>query len=488
MVFSSNLFLFLFLPIVLAGYYVAPRAARNAWLLAASLLFYGWGGPRLPLLLTASIGMNHALGAWVDRLRDRPAAARRVLILAVVLNLAPLAWFKYAGFFSDLIAAPAALAGLPSWPRPDVALPIGISFFTFQALSYVVDVYRRDANRSPSLVDTALYGSCFPQLVAGPIVRYRDVAEQMASRRESISAFAEGIERFIVGLGKKVLSANTVGAVADLVFAVPAGELTAAPAWLGLVCYTLQIYYDFSGYSDMAVGLGLMFGFRFVENFRYPYAARSIADFWRRWHVSLSVWFRDYVYIPLGGNRGGAACTYRNLLLVFLLCGLWHGAGWTFLVWGLFHGAFLVLERTGFGRRLERAPAVVALVYTLAVVAYGWVMFRADDATHATIYFAALAGMTDAASGAYHAGLYLDAALASTLVGAVVGCTPIVPALRRKCSEFAASFDSRSSAVAQTSQALAFGGLRIAALGAVLAMVSVALSAATYNPFIYFRF
>lgn len=488
MVFSSNLFLFLFLPVILAAYYLAPRPARNLWLLSASLLFYGWGGPRLLALLGASIVANHLLGAWVDRVRDRPAAARRVVTLAVVVNLAPLAWFKYAGFFCDAAAPLAELVGLPRLPHLEIALPIGISFFTFQALSYVIDVYRGEAKRSPSLVDTALYVSFFPQLVAGPIVRYCDVAEQMRSRHESTADFAAGIERFVVGLGKKVLVANSVGAATDLIFKIPTDELTAATAWLGIVCYTLQIYYDFSGYSDMAVGLGLMFGFRFVENFRYPYAARSVTEFWRRWHISLSVWFRDYVYIPLGGNRRGNVRTYFNLLTVFVLCGLWHGAGWTFLLWGLFHGLFLIVERAGLGRRLERAPSLVAHAYTLAAIMAGWVLFRAESLTQAGSYFATLAGFGPAASGAYHIGLYLDAGLAVVIVIGLIGSLPVVPRLRHWLATSRDALGDQTFATRSPARELALGGLRIAALGLLLATTSIALSAATYNPFIYFRF
>jgi alginate O-acetyltransferase complex protein AlgI len=485
MVFSSNLFLFLFLPLVLAGYYLSPRALRNSWLLATSLLFYAWGGLLTAGLLVVSIVMNYALGLWVDRVRDRPSV-RAVMALAMALNLVPLFYFKYAGFCLDTLSVGLASLGFEGLPSHRIALPIGISFFTFQAMSYVIDVYRRDTPVAKNPVEVALYVAFFPQLIAGPIVRYRDVADQLNERRETAAQFAEGIERFVIGLSKKVLLANAAASAADQIFAIPGGELTASVAWLGIVCYTLQIYYDFSGYSDMAVGLGLMFGIRFLENFNYPYAARSITEFWRRWHISLSVWFRDYLYIPLGGNRHGTWRTYRNLLIVFLLCGLWHGAGWNFIVWGLLYGVFLILERCGLSRLLERAPVFVAHGYVMLVVMAGWVLFRAADLAQAGDYFAALCGLSRATGAAHPLALYLDAPLAVLLVLGAIGSVPWMPAARRTLADWRSQRFAGSTLERPSEWSFELG--RVCALAGLSVVVAVVLSASTYNPFIYFKF
>ncbi|MCB9883058.1 MAG: MBOAT family protein [Planctomycetes bacterium] len=328
MVFSTATFLFAFLPAVLLLYFAVPRAWRNGWLLFASLFFYAWGETWIVAVMLASIFVNWALALSLEE-----GGPRRtwVVALSVLFNLGLLVAFKYANFVVDNVNPLLVAAGLPAMQIPAISLPIGISFFTFQALSYVIDVYRGQARVQRNPLDFALYIALFPQLIAGPIVRYRDVAEQIESRTCSADLFAEGVRRFVFGLAKKMLIANTVASVADRIFALPNEELTLGLSWLATVCYSLQIYFDFSGYSDMAIGLGLMFGFRYLENFAYPYAADSITKFWRRWHMSLSTWFRDYVYIPLGGNRGSRIATYRNLVIVFFLCGLWHGASWTFV-------------------------------------------------------------------------------------------------------------------------------------------------------------
>lgn len=393
MIFSSPLFLFWFLPVVLAGHRLLPwLPARNAWLLVASLLFYGWGEPaHLPVMLVTVLGnfaVGRALGATTS-----PRLRAGLLALGVGGDLLLLVRYKYATF----LAATLAGGGLPI-PVPDpVPLPVGISFYVFQCLSYLVDVYRGDAAAERSPLRLALYVSLFPQLIAGPIVRYRDVAAQLAAREAGLADFGAGAERFIVGLAKKALLADPLAATADACFALPAYRLTTTLAWSGLLAFSLQIYFDFSGYSDMAIGLGRMLGFRFRENFDRPYLAASVRDFWRRWHISLSNFFRDYLYVPLGGNRGGAVRTGIHLLLVFALCGLWHGASWSFLVWGLWHGAFLCLERTRFGEGLERAPRPLAHAYTLGVVALGWVVFRAPDLAAAKAYALALVGLAPSA-------------------------------------------------------------------------------------------
>lgn len=362
MYFQSPTFLHVFLPLALLGYYLVPAARatlRNALLFAASVFFYTWGEREFVRVLLGSLVANYFLA----RQMERSASRKLWLLIAVFGNLALLGWLKYAGFFASIV-------GLHS---PNNHLPIGVSFFTFQAISYIVDVYRRDVPAERSFLRFGLYVFLFPHLIAGPIVRYADLAASLANRDHNLDRFADGVRRFTMGLAKKMLLADTLAVVVDLVFKIPANELAPSAAWIGMVCYSLLIYFDFSGYSDMAIGLGKMFGFEFAENFRYPYAATSVTDFWRRWHISLSSWFRDYVYIPLGGSRGGAFATYRNLLIVFVLCGLWHGANWTFLVWGIWHGAFLILERLV---PLSKAPSLIGRGFTLLAVLLGWVFFR----------------------------------------------------------------------------------------------------------------
>jgi alginate O-acetyltransferase complex protein AlgI len=398
--FTEPSFLFLFLPVLLALYFLPtlkgsaygkrPHAGyANVLLLAASVLFYARGGGAFTWLMLGSIAFNYVMAIAVAR--DR---SRAWLAAAIAVNLGVLAVFKYANFFAENVNALLTAFHVGSFAVPHVLLPIGISFYTFHAISYVVDVYRGDATAQKSPVHAALYLLLFPQLIAGPIIRYREIADQLARRVVRIDDFAEGARRFIVGLGKKVLIANNVATAADGIFALAPSELTAAHAWLGIVCYTLQIYFDFSGYSDMAIGLGRMFGFRFPENFRWPYIADTVQDFWRRWHMSLSSWFRDYLYVPLGGNRASKRRMYFNLVLVFFLCGLWHGASWSFVVWGLYHGTFLVVERLGLAGVVRRFPAPVRHAYLLVVVMIGWVFFRADTLQHAVAYLGAMAGAT----------------------------------------------------------------------------------------------
>ncbi|MGH0031206.1 MAG: MBOAT family O-acyltransferase [Myxococcota bacterium] len=461
MVFSSQIFLFAFLPAVLLAYLaVRGIGARNAVLLAASLFFYAWGEGAYLGVLLASIAVNHGLGRWIAR---RPVGQGGVpLVLAVTANLLLLGFFKYAGFLSG--GAVPALA--------DVHLPLGISFFTFQAITYVVDVARGHAPAQKSLFRTALYIALFPQLIAGPIVRYQAIAAQLARRVVSREGFAVGIRRFSIGLGKKVLVANGLAVTADAVFAVPSHELTAAVAWLGVVCYALQIYFDFSGYSDMAIGLGRMFGFRLPENFDHPYVSRSIREFWRRWHITLSTWFRDYLYVPLGGSRRGAVRTACNLLLVFALCGLWHGAAWQFLVWGLFHGAFLAVERSGFGDALARAPRPLQHVYVVAVFLVGWVFFRADDLTRAGAFLAAMAGFGAADAGPHALATYWSGEVALWLAVGVVGSTPWWVRLRE-----GAAASPPASRWAET----------LLCVGVWWACAAT-LAAGGHDPFIYFRF
>ena len=477
MLFTEPAFLFLFLPVLLALYYAGRgRAWRNWLLLGASVLFYARGAGSFTGLVLTSIAFNYAAALMVDRWRQRPSG-RLVLGAAIAVNLTVLLVFKYADFTVANVNAGLALVGRGPFALPHLLLPIGISFFTFHAISYVVDVYRQDASAQKRPVEAALYLLVFPQLIAGPIVRYRQIAAQLAKRVNTLEDFSYGVRRFIVGLGKKMLIANTLAGPADHIFAMPRAELSAAHAWLAVTCYTLQIYFDFSGYSDMAIGLGRMFGFHFPENFNYPYIAQSVQEFWRRWHMSLSAWFRDYVYIPLGGNRTSTGRLYFNLVLVFFLCGLWHGASWTFVVWGLFHGLFLVIERVGLAERLMTIPRPLRHAYLLLVVMIGWVFFRADTFAAAAAMLRAMAGLAAAAPTAFQPAWYLTPEVLLAMSAGIVGATPAIGTITR--------WRENLTGVARAG---AWDALATAALVIVL-VGSIAQSAAgTYNPFIYFRF
>jgi alginate O-acetyltransferase complex protein AlgI len=444
-------------------------------LLIASLFFYAWGEGFLVLLMLVSVALNYVGGRVIDRCRGE--RARRVaLTLTLAANLGLLGWFKYANFIADNLNAILPALGLPIWGLDPIHLPIGVSFFTFQAMSYVVDIYRGDARVQRNPVNSALYIALFPQLIAGPIVRYHHIDEQLRERSHNVDLFAGGVVLFVIGLGKKMLIANPMGEVADEIFAIPAGDLTASVAWIGAVAYTLQIYFDFSGYSDMAIGLGRMFGFQFPINFNYPYIARSMREFWRRWHISLSRWFRDYLYIPLGGNRVSPRRVYVNLLVVFFLCGLWHGASWNFVIWGLIHGAFLAGERAAAGAWLARCWRPVQHLYVLLVVVCAWVFFRAETLDYALAYLGAMFGLGRGDGLLYHPAMYLDSLTILIAACGVAGSAPFWPALRRRLSELSRPW----GAVADTAM---IGALLLMILGA-----SLHLAAGTHNPFIYFRF
>ena len=483
--FTEPAFLFLYLPCLLAANFAVPKQWRNLLLMAASLLFYGIGEPTFVPVLVASCLFNYAAALAVDRCVGTRGAALW-LALAVAGNLALLVAFKYfnlaVGTLHYLLGFTGVRPdGFPSeWP---VHLPLGISFFTFHAISYVVDVYRGTNRAERNPLDVVLYVTLFPQLIAGPIIRYHDVAFQIKDRNVLFDDFVEGIGRFVVGLGKKMIIANTVAVAADGIFNIPAGHLTASLAWFGIACYSIQIYFDFSGYSDMAIGLGRMFGFRFLENFNYPYVSGSITEFWRRWHISLSNWFRDYLYIPLGGSRVAPFRTYVNLVVVFFLCGLWHGASASFMIWGLFHGAFLVIERLGLVRWLTASHNPLRHAYVLFVVCVGWVLFRAPTLDFAIEYLAAMAGFGVGTGVEYHLGLFADRLTVTALVVAGFGSMPVIPALKRYCESL-----RRTPSLFGNSFRVAAELAILAALGASF-VVSVALSAAgTYNPFIYFQF
>ena len=390
MVFSSLEFIFVFLASVLAVYYLVPPKARNIVLLLFSLVFYGWGEPVYVFLMIATITVDYICGYIIGRdLDSKPKRAKVTLIVSIVINLALLGVFKYYDFFAGTLNS---LLGRGVFPTLGLTLPIGISFYTFQALSYVIDVYRRDARVQKNIAAFGTYVTLFPQLIAGPIVRYADVDDQLRERTHSLTLFASGCRTFICGLAKKILLANAAGAMWNSLSA--AAEPDALGAWLAIVFYTFQIYFDFSGYSDMAIGLGKMFGFSFRENFYYPYVSESITEFWRRWHISLSTWFREYVYIPLGGNRKGVGRTYFNLFCVWLLTGLWHGASWNFVLWGLYYFALLVIEKTFLLRLLERAPNFLRHIYSMAAVIFGWLLFVIEDVSSIGAYLSRMFGGT----------------------------------------------------------------------------------------------
>jgi alginate O-acetyltransferase complex protein AlgI len=484
-VFSSIVFVFYFLPIVLALHFAVPRRLRNAVLLLASLCFYAWGEQDRIAILLASIVVAWAGGRAIGPPESPRGWRARVALWGVVLaSLGLVGFYKYLGFAVANGNALLSLAGAPPLAVAPVVMPLGISFFTFQALSYVIDVYRGDVAPERSLFRFALYKSFFPQLIAGPIVRYRDVAAQFGTRRITRADLVAGIRRFVVGLGKKVLIANTAATTADAIFAIPAAELTASVAWLGLACYTLQIYFDFSGYSDMAIGLARMFGFRFLENFRWPYAAASMTDFWRRWHISLSTWFRDYVYVPLGGNRLGRVRTGVNLLVVFFLCGLWHGAAWTFVLWGLFHGVFLLAERAGLGAWLDRAVAPVRHVYVVVAVMLGWVLFRSESLPGALGYYAALAGASGSLGLEHPLAMYADGECLLVLAAGFLGSVPWLPWMRARVARWEETLAPRASA----GLVLAHESAVLASLALIFVAAAARLASGTHNPFIYFRF
>ena len=378
MLFSSMVFVWIFLPIVFFGNFILQKLfskrfgnrPANAWLLLGSLFFYAWGEPIYVFLMLASITLNWLSGLVLVKVPFK----KTVVFVSVALNLALLGYFKYAGM---LVSTVNALMHR-EFTVPEISLPIGISFFTFQALSYVIDVYRGEAEVQKNWFKLALYVSFFPQLIAGPIVKYKDVNDRIDNRTISLTQTAAGIRRFIYGFSKKVLIANVMGLCADTLYGMNIGEMTGLMVWIASISYTLQIYFDFSGYSDMAIGLGKMFGFEFKENFNYPYRSHSIREFWRRWHISLSSWFRDYVYIPLGGNRKGQVRTYINLFIVFFLTGIWHGASWTFVFWGIYHGIFCIIERLGLEKLLKKSK-ILSWIYTIFVVNIGWVFFRVDS-------------------------------------------------------------------------------------------------------------
>ncbi len=466
MVFSSTIFLCVYLPLVLLGYYICPKKGRNLFLLIASLVFYAWGEPKYVFLMIFSILVNYIFGRLMDKHRENKKRLKLMLVLSVVIDIGLLSVFKYTDF---IITNVNAIFGA-NFDLLNIALPIGISFYTFQAMSYTIDVYRNDVRVQKNLIDFGMYITMFPQLIAGPIVRYADVQDQLAERSVTTADFSEGIMRFVVGLGKKVLLANQMGAVWSEIYAL-GGDVSALMAWTGAIAYTFQIYFDFSGYSDMAIGLGRMFGFKFPENFRYPYQSVSITDFWRRWHITLSTWFKEYLYIPLGGNRYGLARQALNLLIVWSLTGFWHGAGWNFVMWGLYYFVILFIEKLFLLKALDKLPKFFRHVYALVLIIIGWVIFASDDVSVLLPYLGSMFGANGAIGG-------MDVYTLLTKAVLLIICCIASTELPKKLFLSAAGAMNEKAAFT----------LKSVLMIALLALSMILLIGDSYNPFLYFRF
>ncbi len=479
MVFSSVLFLFLFFPIALAGYYVIPTIRlKNVWLLVTSLWFYAWGEFRYLPLLMSSIGINYGFGLLVAHFPKKSRPRIIALALAVAVNLGLLVYFKYWVFLLTNLNAAFGRFGYRA-VVPVIPLPLGISFFTFHALSYLIDVARGQVEAQKSPLKLALYISLFPQLVAGPIVRYGHVAHELTARKHSWEEFAYGIHRFVIGLAKKVLIANVVGITADKCFQLPLPQVTSPHALIAALCYTLQIYFDFSGYSDMAIGLGRMFGFHFRENFDLPYWSTSLTDFWKRWHISLTSWFRDYLYVPLTGNQFWVPAWRMHLAMfvVFLLCGFWHGASWTFVAWGVLHGLVLIVERAGLLKVLGRMPAVFQRAYAIVLVVSGWILFRSETFTQAAGCFRALVRLHDWRVFRWaELGALLPLQTVGAIVVGIVAATPLALAL------------SERILVKKSSDVWAASPAGAVVFISLLLLSAMRLANSSFNPFIYYRF
>lgn len=466
MVFSSTIFLCVYLPLVLLGYYICPKKGKNLFLLIVSLIFYAWGEPKYVFLMIFSILVNYVFGLLMDKHRENKKRLKLLLVISVIIDLGLLSVFKYTDFIITNINSVFG-AG---FDLLNIALPIGISFYTFQAMSYTIDVYRDDVRVQRNLIDFGMYITMFPQLIAGPIVRYSDVQDQLAERSVTTADFSEGIMRFVVGLGKKVLLANQMGAVWTQIYAL-GGDISALMAWTGAAAYTFQIYFDFSGYSDMAIGLGRMFGFKFPENFRYPYESVSITDFWRRWHITLSTWFKEYLYIPLGGNRRGLARQALNLLIVWTLTGFWHGAGWNFVMWGLYYFVILFVEKLFLLKALDKLPRLFRHAYALLLIVIGWVIFASDDVSVMLPYLGSMFGANGALGGMDVYTLLTRAALM------VICCVASTELPKRLFVTAAGKMNEKAAFTVKSVLTLA-----------LLALSVVFLIGDSYNPFLYFRF
>ena len=454
-------------------YYLVPRGGRNLILLVVSLIFYAWGEPIYIVLMLFSTIVDFIHGLLVEKYQDQPKKAKRVVLSSVCINLGLLIFFKYSSF---IVANINAIFGT-GFVVPDIALPIGISFYTFQTMSYTIDIFRKDAPAQRNIISLGAYVTMFPQLIAGPIVRYQTVARQLTNRVETQGKFAEGVRRFIIGLGKKVLFANNIGMVWDSIVATDVNQLTVLTSWIGILAFGLQIYFDFSGYSDMAIGLGKMFGFDLLENFNYPYISQSITEFWRRWHISLGTWFRDYVYIPLGGNRKGKYRTYLNVFVVWFLTGLWHGASWNFVLWGLYFGVIISIEKAFLMKWLNRFPAFVRHIYTLFLLLIGWGLFAFDNFSHLIAYFKIMFGMNG--DGIYNqTTFYYLSSNAMTFIILIIASTPIMKTVYQRLNVF---MNSNLKSI--------FEMILLPMVYLTILILSTAyLVDSSYNPFLYFRF
>ncbi len=470
------------MPISLLGYYLIPKVYKNYWLLLVSLIFFAWGGVSYTIILVISILLNYFFGIKIEK-NIETSKARTWLAIGVSSNILMLIVFKYTNFIVENINNVLDIVPINRIPDTHIILPIGISFYTFHSLSYLIDIYRRKSLAQYNIFDLSLYICMFSQLIAGPIIRYSDVWKQLRQRTHNIIKFSSGIERFLIGLGKKVLLANSFALIADGIFVEDISNLGALNAWLGIAAYTLQIYCDFSGYSDMAIGLGRMFGFEFLENFNYPYMATSVKDFWRRWHISLSTFFRDYVYIPLGGNRDSTGRTYLNLLIVFFLTGFWHGASWSFVVWGLVHGLFMLIERLGFEKILHRIWRPFSNLYTLLVVMLAWVLFRSDTLLYALDYWKAMFNfhISNEEISTFFSYMNLKQFLVFCIT--IPGIFGLYKAIGSGIEKYTASERLYSSVLSYS-----YHIISLCFYTSLLIVCSIYLTANTYNPFIYYRF
>ena len=468
MAFSSNVFLFIFLPLTLLGYYLIRQNFRNAFLLVVSIGFFIWSGTKAVLVLIGVIFLSY-LGALIIGASSGIVIRKVLLTITVLIDLGVLVYFKYTNFVIDTING---ISG-NNIPFINIILPVGLSFFVFQSISYLIDVYRKKTEPSRNLIEVALYFALFAKITQGPIVRYNEMKEQLGSRTVNVEGFSVGVQRFIIGLTKKVLIADQLGAVADSIFSIGISELSTPLAWGGIIAYTLQIYFDFSGYSDMAIGLGHMFGFVFPENFNYPYSATSLTDFWRRWHISLSSWFKDYLYIPLGGNRRGNQ--YVNLIIVWAATGIWHGAAWTFVAWGLFHGILLIVEKLLNKKDiLKKLPKPVTWLLTMLIVMIGWVFFRANSLPHAFGYISALFGANGGAVAQYALSWFYDPKVICITVLGLVAMLPWKKLLPKQAAAIEGTYFSLA--------------IRTLALAAMLVISIILVMTSTYTAFIYFQF
>lgn len=476
MVFSSLTFLFAFLPIVFIVYYAVPKKAKNVVILVSGLLFYAWGEPIYVLAMILSTFIDYTAGRLIDRYDDKPRIRTVCLIVSLVMNIGLLGTFKYLGF---LINSVNDWFGL-SIPNPNLPLPIGISFFTFQSMSYTIDLYRRNIKVQKSAVSFMAFVTLFPQIVAGPIVRYEDVQNELDNRSITEKMLGDGISRFITGLGKKVLIANNIGMLWSQIKATDYGELSAVTAWLGILAFTFQIYFDFSGYSDMAIGLGKMMGFNFPENFNYPYMSHSISEFWRRWHMTLGAWFKSYIYIPLGGNRKGLPRTIINLLIVWAITGIWHGASWNFMLWGVYFGVLIIIERLFMGKALEKIPSFFSWLYTFVLVVFGWVMFDAVDTRIVDIgeMFGQVFAYIGAMFGAN--GVLMD----NTATFAIVNYGVMFAICILGSSDM---FKNAAEYIRKKAPEWVQYGFPVAQTAVMLASIAY-ITTSSYNPFLYFNF